>query len=95
MHSWAFISYIFLRVGGPTQGSKEQQNDVHLHLELDNKAFDVSSIVENAVSHMLPRSSKPEFNIYIGPAFARPNQDFEVGARTIASYEGRHRRTPT
>ena len=85
----------FLRVGRPIQGSKEQQNDEHLRLELDKKAFDVSSIVENAVSHMFPKSSKPKFNIRIGPAFARPNQDFEVRARTIASYEGRHRRTPT
>lgn len=84
-----------MRVGGPAQGSKEQQNDEHLPLALDNKVFDVSSIVENAVSHMFPKSSMPEFNICVGPAFARPNQGFEVGARTIASYEGRHRRTPT
>ena len=44
----------FWRAGGPAQGSEEQQNDDHLRLTLDNKVFDVSSIVENAVSHMFP-----------------------------------------
>jgi hypothetical protein len=88
------LMHFFLRVGGPAEGSIEQQNDEHLPAS-DNKVFDVNSIVENAVSHMFPKSSKPEFTIRIGPAFARPNQGFEVGARTNASYEGRHRRTPT
>ena len=95
LHSWAFISCILLRAGEPAQGSEEQQNDEHLRPALDNKVFDVSSIVENAVSHILPKFSKPEFNIRIGPAFARPNQGFEVGARTNASYEGRPLRSPT
>lgn len=94
LHSRAFILCILWRVAGPAQGSEEQQNDEHPRLALDNKVFDVSSIVENAVSHMFPKSYKPEFNMTIGPAFARPSQGFEVGARTIASYEGRHRRTP-
>jgi hypothetical protein len=38
-------------VGLVDQGSKEQQNE-HPPLALDNKVFDVSSIVENAVSHV-------------------------------------------
>ena len=45
----------FVRVGEPAQGSEEQQNDEHLRPALDNKVFDVSSIVENAVSHILPK----------------------------------------
>ena len=69
------------------QGSEEQQNDEHPRLALDNKVFDVSSIVENAVSHMFSNSYKPEFNMSVGPAFARPDQGFEVGTRTIAIYE--------
>lgn len=77
------------------QGSEEQQNDEHPRLALDNKVFDVSSIVENAVSHMFRKSNKREFNIPVGPAFARPNQGFEVGAGTIASYKVRRRGTPT
>ena len=93
--SWAFILCISWRLGGPAQGSNEQQNDEHPRLALDNKVFDVNSIVENAVSHMFPKSCKPEFNIPIGPAFAGPNQGFEIGARTIASYKDRRRRTPT
>lgn len=60
LHSLAFISCILLRVGAPVQGSEEEQNDERLRLALDNKAFDVSSIVENAVSHMFPKSYKPE-----------------------------------
>jgi hypothetical protein len=49
----------------------------------------------NAVSHLFPKSSKPEFNIRIGPAFARANQGFEVGARTNASHEGKPRQSST
>ena len=85
----------FLRVGEPTQESEEQQNDEHLRPAFDNKVFEVNSIVENAVSHSFPKSSKPEFNIRIGPAFARANQGFEVGARTNANHEGRPRRSST
>lgn len=80
-------------VGPVGQESKEQQNVEPLPIILDNKVFDVDSIVENAVSHTSLFPSL-EYNMRIGPPFGRPSQGFEVGARTNASYEDRHRRTP-
>lgn len=80
------------------EGHRDQQNTEHLPPTLDNKVFDIKIIVENAVSHAslrFPTSLKSQYNICVGPAFARSSQGFEVGARTNASYEGRHRRTPT
>ena len=86
-------SHAFFLRGEPAQGSEEQKNVEHLPPALDNKVFYVSYIVENAVpvSRIFPKSSKPEFNIRIGPVFARR---FEVGARTNARYNGRPCRSP-
>ena len=49
MYEYVYLMHFVVSVD---QGSKQPQNDEHPPLALDNKGFDVSSIVENTVSQV-------------------------------------------